>query len=285
MMPHVAGPTVRRLRLGKELQRLREAAGVSRQAAATAIGCSLARIGHIESGRNAPSKSDLVVLLQHLYGSDAATLQALEVLREEASKRGWWSTYGLPEWLAAYVGLETDASVLRCLDLDLIPGLLQTESYMRRLYAVGRPRPQKEIDRRIAARLHRQQRLRAEKDPLQLVAVVSEAALMRCTREASAGREQLEQLINRSELPNVDLRVLPFGAGVHVGTGPFSVLSFPDDLLPDAAHYEYAVGGHVIDDPLIVQRLSTLFSELRERSLGAGESRTLIAQLAESTRD
>ncbi|MBV8994052.1 MAG: helix-turn-helix domain-containing protein, partial [Pseudonocardiales bacterium] len=63
MMPRVAGPTVRRLRLGKELQRLREAAGVSRHAAATAIGCSLARIGHIESGRNAPSKSDLVVLL------------------------------------------------------------------------------------------------------------------------------------------------------------------------------------------------------------------------------
>lgn len=67
-------PTVRYLRLGKELQRLREAAGVSRHVAATTIGCSLARIGHIESGRNVPSKSDLVVLLQHLYGADAATL-------------------------------------------------------------------------------------------------------------------------------------------------------------------------------------------------------------------
>jgi hypothetical protein len=39
------------------------------------------------------------------------------------------------------------------------------------------------------------------------------------------------------------------------------------------------------DDPLIAQRLSTLFSELRERSPGADESRTLIAQLAEATRD
>lgn len=274
---------MRRLRLGRELRRLREAAGVSRATAAETIGCSKARIDHIESGRNAPSKSDLVVLLKHLYGADDATLRALEVLREEGSKRGWWSTYGLPQWLAVYVGLETDAAVLRCVDLELIPGLLQTESYMRKLYTVDRPRPDAEINKRIQARLHRQQRLADAQDPLQLIAVVSEGALVRCAREPF-GAEQLNQLITRSEWPNVDLRALPFDAGVHIGTGPFSVLSFPDDLLPDAAHYEYAVGGHVIDDPLIVERLSSVFEELRNRALGADESRALVAQLLKQSR-
>jgi transcriptional regulator with XRE-family HTH domain len=281
MIPPMAG-TVRRRRLGIELQRLREAAGVSRMAAASAIGCSLARIGHIESGRNAPSKSDLVVLLHHLYGADDATLATLEDLREEASKRGWWSTYGLPEWLAAYVGLETDAVSLRCLDIELIPGLLQSEQYMRKLYALSGPTSAKEIDRRVAARLQRQDRLSGP-NALELVTVVSEGALERCARDADVASSQLEQLLERAQWSNVDLRVLPFDLGVHVGTGPFSVLTFPNQLLPDAAYQEYAVGGHVIDDPPVVARLTTLFDELRSQSLDAHESLAWIAQLAKHT--
>jgi hypothetical protein len=280
MIPPMAG-TVRRRRLGIELQRLRETAGVTRMAAASAIGCSLARIGHIESGRNAPSKSDLVVLLHHLYGADDATLAALEELREEASKRGWWSTYGLPEWLAAYVGLETDARSLRCLDLELIPGLLQTERYMRKLYALSGPTSAKETDRRVAARLQRQERLSGS-GALELVAVVSEGALERCARDEDVSG-QLEQLLLRAQWPNVDLRVLPFNVGVHVGTGPFSVLTFPDNLLPDAVYQEYAVGGHVIDDPPVVARLTTLFDELRSQSLDTNESLAMLAQLVKHT--
>lgn len=283
MIAPMAGPTVRRLRLGIELQRLREAAGVSRATAAAAIGCSVARIGHIESGRNAPSKSDLVVLLHHLYGADESTQRELEALREQASKRGWWSTYGLPEWLAVYVGLETDALSLRCLDLELIPGLLQTEQYMRRLYSLSRPLSPKETDRRVAARLQRQDRL-TEDEPLELITVLSEGALMRCARDTTVSPGQLEQLLVRAEWPNVDLRVLPFDIGVHVGTGPFSLLSFPEQLLPDAAYQEYAVGGHVIDDQIVVARLATLFDELRSHSLDATESAALIAQLVKRAR-
>ncbi|MGH3992791.1 MAG: Scr1 family TA system antitoxin-like transcriptional regulator, partial [Pseudonocardiaceae bacterium] len=96
------------------------------------------------------------MLVERLYGADEATLTALEELREEASKRGWWSTYRLPKWLAGYVGLETDAVSLRCLDIEIIPGLLQTEQYMRRLFTLSAPPPAKEIDRLVRARLQRQ---------------------------------------------------------------------------------------------------------------------------------
>lgn len=92
MMSGMAGPTVRRIQLGAELGRLRVAAGVSRLEAAAAIGCSEPRIGHIETGRNTLGKSELIVLVDRVYGADEATLAALEELREEASKRGWWST-------------------------------------------------------------------------------------------------------------------------------------------------------------------------------------------------
>jgi len=284
MIPAMAGPTVRRLQLGIELERLRVTAGVSRPDAAAAIGCSEARIGHIETGRNAPSKSDLIVLVERLYGAGEATLAALEELREEASKRGWWSTYRLPKWLTGYVGLEADAVSLRCLNLEIIPGLLQTEQYMRRLYALSDLPPARDVDRHVQARLQRQDRLTGP-DTLQLSAVISEAALERCVRDQAVASAQLDHLIDRASWPNVELRVLPFDLGLHVGTGPFTLLSFPDHLLADAAYQEYAVGGHIIDDQSVVARLAMLFDELRGQSLDADESLATIAQLADHRRE
>lgn len=284
MIPVMAGPTVRRLQLGIKLEQLRVAAGVSRPDAAAAIGCSEPRIGHIETGRNAPSKSDLIVLVARLYGADETTLAALEELREEASKRGWWSTYRLPKWLAGYVGLEADAVSLRCLDIEIIPGPLQTEQYMRRLYTLSDLPPAKDIDRHVRARLQRQDRLSGP-DALQLSVVVSEGALERCARDAAVADAQLAQLLDRATWPNVELRVLPFDLGLHIGTGPFTLLAFPDQLLADAAYQEYAVGGHIIDDQSVVARLARIFDELRGQSLDADESLTMIAQLANRRRE
>lgn len=80
--------------------------------------------------------------------------------------------------------------------------------------------------------------------------------------------------------------MLPFDLGLHVGmAGPFSLLSFPDDLLPDIAYQEYIVGGHLIDDTAVVSQLTTLFSELRSQALGPNESLAMIAQLADHQRE
>jgi transcriptional regulator with XRE-family HTH domain len=275
----MAGPTVRRIQLGLELRRLREAAGISLLAASAAIGCSESRYGHIERGRNVPGKAELIVLVRDIYQAEHA-LATLEEIRSEASKRGWWSTYALPEWLAGYVGLEYDATSVRALALENIPGLLQTEEYMRTLYELGGRLTPKEVDRRVPARLKRQERLSGD-NPLRLSAVVSQAALQRCAQDERVAAGQLAQLLDQATWPNVELRVLPFAAGLHAGMdGPFSLLSFPDELLADVAYQEYAVGGHVIDDQSVVSQLATLFSELRSQALDADESRAMVAQLA-----
>lgn len=256
---------------------------MGRPASALAIGRSASHVAHIENGRTAPHKAELIVLAQ-LYSVDTEMLAALEDLRAEASKRGWWSTYGLPEGMAGYVGLETDATAMRCMELETIPGLLQTEQYMRRLYVLdGRLRPL-EIDKRVRARVRRQGRLAAAGDnPLQLSAVVSQGALERCVREqATLATEQLARLLERAGQPNVDLRVLPFDHGLHAAqAGPFTLLSFPKGLLDDAAYHEYAVGGHIIDDQSVVFELNTKFSELHGQALDANESSAMIATLAE----
>ncbi|MGH3772526.1 MAG: helix-turn-helix domain-containing protein [Pseudonocardiaceae bacterium] len=276
----MAGPTVRRVQLGSALRELREAANMPRPEAAAAIRTSKSRLAAIEVGRNVVSYSELIVLVRdHYHGSDEQ-LATLEEMREEASQRGWWSTYGLPEWLGGYVGLEHDASEVCTFDIENVPGLLQTESYMRRLHTIEVRLSGKEIDRRIPARLQRQDRLTGT-NPLQLRAVVSEAALVRCARDETVADDQLAHLVKVAQWPNVDLRVLPFDLGLHVGmAGPFSMLSFPDGLLPDIGYQEYVVGGHVIEDGAVVAQLATLFSELRGQALGPNESLAMIAQLA-----
>lgn len=281
----MAGPTVRRLQLGIELRRLREAADISPVEAAAALKCSRGRIGHIEKGRNVLGYAELFKLLKHHYGADEVTINALEELREEASKKGWWSTYGLPEWLAGYVGLEHDASSVRTIELELIPGLLQTEEYARALYVLGGRLSAKQVEQRTAARIQRQERL-LHPDRIQLTAVISEGALLRCARQTSVAAGQLAKLLERAQWPNIEIRVIPFDAGLHVGAaGAFSLLSFPDRLLPDAAHQEYAVGGHIVDDESVVSELARLFDKLHDQALAADESLAMIAELAQHIRD
>jgi transcriptional regulator with XRE-family HTH domain len=279
----MTGPTIRRRQLGAALRQLRTEAAQTREQIALVLGCSPTKVTYLESGRNVISKTELIVLMQH-YGTEDK-LAPLEELRQEAGRRGWWSQYGLPEWLAGYVGLETEASSVRSLELEVIHGLLQTEAYARELYALRGRSSTKEVERRVAARMQRQQRLTGP-NPLQLTAIMSQAALERCARHPRVvvAAAQLRQLVDRAQWPNIELRVLPFDLGLHDGmSGPFSLLSFPNRLLADAAYQEYAVGGHVIDDESVVSQLDTLFSKLRGQALAANESLALIAELAENT--
>lgn len=278
------GPTMRRRQLGAQLRRLREAAGLRMEDAAATLDCARSRISHIETGRNAVRKPDLEVLLR-LYGA-LELHETLEELRREGTSRGWWSIYKLPPWLEAYIGMEADATTVRGFELELVPGLLQTEGYARTVHVAGHHMtPTAEVERRVAARMQRQSRLTAP-DPLTLSVVVSEAALRRTLALPNdVATEQLEHLATTAKLPNVTLQVLPFNVGVHRSmSGSFSLLSFAPGVSPDVAYQEYAVGGHLVDDQDVVRLLSSLHDELRDQALAADESPAFISELTRQAR-
>jgi transcriptional regulator with XRE-family HTH domain len=251
--------------------------------AAQALDCSRTRIGHIETGRNTVSKSVLEHLLR-LYGADENTAEMLEELRRAGSKRGWWSTYRLPDWLKGYIGFEADAVTVRDFSLELIPGLLQTEPYARLLYGL-RPRlDPEEVDRHVAARLRRQERLTAP-NPVMLSAVLSQAALSRTAGMGDVGLEQLRYLAARCTLPNVTIQIMPFDAGAHRRlAGSFTLLDFAPGVSAPIAYQVYAVGGHLVDERDSVQELSELHDELREQALGSDESFAMISELTQHKR-
>ena len=222
---------VSRRRLGIELRLLRERTGMSAADAADRLDdLSQTKISRLERGKvQRPRIGDVRALLE-LYGVTGGDSEALLDLTRGSRGRGWWNSYSdlLPSWFHGYVGLEAEAAELINFEPQLIPGLLQTEEYIRTLYQALPGSKNDDVERQIKVRLLRQDALHRG-NPLKLWAIVDEAALRRPFGGNAVMREQLEHLVEASTWPNVVLQVLPFDAGGHPAvTGGFAVLGFPE---------------------------------------------------------
>ena len=245
-----AGSTVRRILLGSQLRRLREAKGVTRQEAGYVIRASESKISRLELGRVSFKERDVEDLLT-LYGvDDEDERQALLQLAREANTPGWWHRYSdvLPSWFQTYVGLEEAAALIRTYELQFVPGLLQSEGYARAVIRLGNAgAAEHEIEQRVELRLQRQERLTGPDAP-RLWAVLDEGALRRPIGGPEVMREQFEHLIEMSKLPNVTIQVMPFRFGGHAAEGgAFSILRFPEQDLPDVVYVENLTGAMYLD--------------------------------------
>ena len=226
-------PTVRRRRLGTELRRLRELAGLTCEQAGEHLRCSASKISRIETAR-VPARVVDVQALGKLYRATADQLAVLVMLARESKTQGWWQRFDgvLPDWFATYVGLEAEAVGIRTYEIELVPGLLQTEGYARALFESAELNPPVDVEAAVAIRRSRQEILLGENPP-QLWAVLSEAALRRTVGGPAIMRDQLLHLIDIGELRNVTIQVIRADAGAHPGMGtPFVILSFPDRADP-----------------------------------------------------
>src|SRR6184192_417707 len=157
-------PTVRRRRLASELRRLREAADLTIDEVGEKLECSASKISRIETGHVGVTPRDARDMLA-LYGITGDEKEALVQLAREARKKGWWHAYN-EVFTGAFVGLESDASSLHTHQALLVPGLLQTEGYIRAVVRATRPdAPEMEVERRVRARLTRQKLLLSEPNP------------------------------------------------------------------------------------------------------------------------
>ncbi|WP_280236873.1 helix-turn-helix domain-containing protein [Nocardia cyriacigeorgica] len=275
------GPTVIRIALGSRLRRLRESCGVSREAAGDAIRGSHAKISRLELGRTGFKERDIRDLLT-LYGvvDDDKREPYLDMARK-ANDPGWWQSYSdlLPAWFETYVGLEQAATTIRTYEAQFVPGLLQTADYARSVIMLGND---DETERRVAVRMRRQKILTRRAAPT-LWAVIDENALRRPVGGVKVLREQIKYLIDRSELPNVRIQVLPYSAGGHSAAGgPFSILRFPEPELPDIVYTEQLTSSLYMEKRHDVELYMSVMNQLSVQALSPAESlQFLSAILAE----
>ncbi|MFD7132124.1 helix-turn-helix domain-containing protein [Streptomyces sp. NPDC059894] len=268
--------------LGSQLRRLREARGITREAAGYSIRASESKISRMELGRVSFKTRDVEDLLT-LYGiTDDSERQALVSLAREANVAGWWHSYSdvLPNWFPTYVGLEGAASLIRAYEVQFVHGLLQTEAYAHAVVRRGmKGASVADIDRRVALRLERQKYLVAENAP-DVHIVLDEAALRRPYGDREVMRGQLQHLIDVSERPNVRLQIMPFGFGGHSGeSGAFTILSFPESDLSDVVYLEQLTSALYLDKREDVAQYEQALKELQQDSPGPGESRDLLRGL------
>jgi transcriptional regulator with XRE-family HTH domain len=259
------GATVRRMLVGAQLRRLRTQAGLTREQAAEAIRASAWKLHRLENGQVSFKERDIADLLA-LYGvTDADQVTTLIDLAREANAPSWWSRYSdlLPPWVRAYIDLESAASLIRTYQDQLVPGLLQTEDYLRAVIAGAHLGDAAEdAERRVALRMGRQALLERT-DGFVLWAVVEEAALRRPVGGPKVLRAQLERLIEATALPTVTLQVLPLSVSAHAAmVGAFSILRFPEPDLPDVVYVEHLTSALYLDKRSDVDAYTAVMSRL-----------------------
>ncbi len=278
------GPTVQRMLVGAQLRRLRTEMGLTREEAGEAIRASEWKIHRLENGQVGFKERDIIDLLRLYQVTDPTEVAEFVSLAREANSPGWWQHYGdvLPPWFRTYVDLESAATLIRTYEGQFIPGLLQTDDYMRAVVQGAHlEESPEELGRRVRLRMARQILLTREHPP-RLWAVVDEAALRRPVGGPEVMRGQLERLIDAAKLPNVTLQILPFGEGAHPAmVGSFSVLRFPDEELPDVVYIEHLTSALYLNKPEEVDQYLHVMESICVRA--AAPDRTV--ELLERTLD
>jgi transcriptional regulator with XRE-family HTH domain len=280
-------PIGSRRRLGAELRRLRAKTGLTLDEVAEQMTCSTSKISRLETGKGVPKVPDVRELMR-IYGvaSDTERDMLLRLVRD-GREHGWWESYteGVqPERFVMdspgrYPALETEAVTVRAFEVAWVHGLLQSREYTRAVLEAllaGRHDPS-EIDRLVELRLRRQEALVDREPPLELAVVLDESVLGRVVGTPAATARALQVVLDRADLPNVTVQVLPLAAGLHrAHAGSFVVLGFPSGVGVDVVYIEGHAGDTYLESRSDVDLYKDVLADVSARALDPAASRALI---------
>ncbi|WP_067826247.1 helix-turn-helix domain-containing protein [Nocardia inohanensis] len=282
--------TLPRRQLGRYLRDWRIQAGLTIAEAAKLMEWGASTLQRLEKGNADRIRTIDIGELCRIYGIPDEIADGLKGLAQQAAVKSWWHSYGdlIPENFDVYVGLEASAQQLSCYQSELVPGLLQTADYARALNSQGYPNDTAaELDRRVQLRLQRQALITRRMHPATVAMVLHESVLRRSVGGARVMAAQVRHLAELSTRPNVELRVLPFTAGVPLGlsTGPFVILEFGVDgkgqpVEPPVVYVEGFTGDLYLERQGDLQRYRQASESLQRCALDVQDSRNLLRQVA-----
>lgn len=237
---------------GREMKRLREAAGLTRKQLGEQVGYNHETIKSFETGHRTPTVQ-LAGRLDEIFGTSGMFAE----LQKEAKQDG--TPFGeLRE-------NEQRARAIRIWEMRAVPGLLQTPRYAKALLRDGA-----EVDARIE-----RQGIFARDNPPHVHVIIGEGVLYMEFGGPSVLREQLAYLI-RPDAPWT-LQVMPDQAGSYTGSdGPLVLLDFPEGEAP-IAFLDSRNRGTVVDDENQVSMYWQQWERMIAEALSPDLSREMIA--------
>ncbi|GGP67328.1 hypothetical protein GCM10010185_45240 [Saccharothrix coeruleofusca] len=207
------------IQIAATLRRMREQARVTREGAATVLGCTISKIGDLETGRSKPKPVELERLLDHygVMGEERAELVRFARTSRRRRAPGPYTAATVPDNHRRIVDLEAQAvSSLRC-SSEPVPGILQIRPYAEALLDWTWNGQRNEVAKLLDLRMERGKLLtRTHRPPLRYWCILSESALRTAIGGPKVMSEQLDHLIHfNSATENATIQVMPFDGGVH----------------------------------------------------------------------
>ena len=285
-MPSSGSPPVRRLRLAAELRRLRNDVDKTAEDVAEVLRWSKAKISRYELAQGGLKPEDVARLLE-FYGVQGSQRDQLLALAEEGTHKGWWESYDdvLTQGHRDYIALEAEATSILEWQVNVVPGLLQTEQYARNILSAYQevatisPRA---VERRVETRRIRQQLLTRDEPP-EYVALLDESVLYRRRGDQSVMRAQLQRLADAAQLPNVTIQILPLQQDHGLAVDSFSIFQFGkahETILHDVVNVEHVSNELHVDDDTDTHQFRLAFNHLAGESLSPQDSRDLIVTVS-----
>lgn len=275
----ISDSSARARQLGSELRRERERFGVSLRELATQLGWSTSKVSRMEAGRRGTLSADVAIYLARC-GTSRQDRERLVRLAEDSEAAFRLQDHGerLPDELRSLIELETTADAIIGYDPLAVPGLLQTEPYVRALLGWGRQRRDEAFELRVRARLARQVVFQRRWPPL-LRFFVHEHALRANIGGDRVMNDQLLHLVFTSSLPRVEIRVLEaattplaiFGSG-------FYLMEYPG--YRPLVYAQTRTASLFLEEEAEVQTHRATLAELAACALDGRQSREWLAAVA-----
>ncbi|WP_432066620.1 helix-turn-helix domain-containing protein [Streptomyces sp. C10-9-1] len=258
---------------GAELRHRREAAGLTLQRTVEGSFYGASLLSEIERGsRRMPA--DLARHVDRLLATDGFFERRCEDVRRAKHR-------GHAEYFERVLDAEAHASAIEQWSPAVVPGLLQTEAYMRALFKTERsPLSPGELEERVGARLARADVLRASTGTPQYWVVVHEALVRHSVLPPSEMAVQLDHIAQFARDERIFVQVLPWSAGAYpLMQGNAMILEFAD--APPLVYVESQHHGSTHDDPALVKRYRRSYDLLRAAALPLDASLALLEKAAE----
>jgi transcriptional regulator with XRE-family HTH domain len=276
-------PPVMKILLGHELERQRKVGGFTQQQSAEVLACKQQNIAYTENGGGIKI-APLLKLLDAYKSKESDRTYALDLHKEASgrAKRGGFRSR-FREHMRLVVDMEQTCQRIRSYRGMMVPGLLQTEDYMRILFRAWRPSPsQHQIDRDTAARLARQRFL--DNTDQQFWFILDEAALLRTAGSRDIMRDQIMRLVEAIDRPNVELQVVPFSTGFYMGQAlDYTIYGYDTTPPVDIVYLEQHDDGDYVDDVKRTPKYLTLWDQQRAAAMGPEQSRRYLLDLVASS--